>query len=509
MTEMISALEAAEKWGISKRRVQKLCSDGRIFGSKKVGNAWQVPSSAPKPFDGRADRYRGSVSISNEPVLTSIDLFSGPGGLATGFRWAGIKALIAVEWSDWTVKTYSRSHNAEIFELDQYLSTPSYIEPFLCPSSRTLLIHGDINKVEGALIKRVLRERFGRSTVDVVTGGAPCESFSMAGDRKEVDDRNHLYQNVLRIAREVDSRMFIFENVKGLFSKKMDGKPGAMYQAICDEFESEDESCPGVKFRLASREKSDVLLFAPSYGVPQARERLFLVGLNEEESNLHFEYPIGGFGPGKPYPFVSVSDAISDLPSVEVGCECNKYRFNIEGVEHGTARSLFLRRMRGDLSMPPDHLDFDESTLTSHKAPGHTKKMIERIKRIKRGENMKTASQRLVSEGRESEVADYFPNKIYAARNRRLRLDCPSFTVTSHCLDEMIHPTANRGLSPREAARLQSFPDWYIFEGPYVKFHSDPDPDQYEQIGDAIPPLLAYALGKQVAESLVGLGKEA
>ncbi|WP_417041864.1 DNA cytosine methyltransferase [Ellagibacter isourolithinifaciens] len=78
----------------------------------------------------------------------------------------------------------------------------------------------------------------------------------------------------------------------------------------------------------------------------------------------------------------------------------------------------------------------------------------------------------------------------------------PSFTVTSHCLDEMIYPTANRRLSPREAARLQSFPDWYLFQGPYVKFHSDPEQDQYEQIGDAIPPLLAYALAREVIRTL-------
>ncbi|KHF26841.1 Modification methylase AplI [Anoxybacillus sp. BCO1] len=66
----------------------------------------------------------------------------------------------------------------------------------------------------------------------------------------------------------------------------------------------------------------------------------------------------------------------------------------------------------------------------------------------------------------------------------------------------MIHPVQHRGLTPREAARLQSFPDWYIFEGPFVKFHSDPEQDRYEQIGDAIPPLLAYALGQEVVNTL-------
>ena len=90
-----------------------------------------------------------------------------------------------------------------------------------------------------------------------------------------------------------------------------------------------------------------------------------------------------------------------------------------------------------------------------------------------------------------------FPNTIYGSRNRRLRERERSFTVTSHCLDELLHPTLNRAITPREAARLQSFPDWYQFSGPYVQFHGDREQDRYEQIGDAIPPLLANAIARE------------
>ena len=501
MSSFISCKEASEKWGITRRRVQTLCKKGRIYGAEKIGNAWGIPEDAPKPCDERATRYKGDYSLPKASMLTSIDLFSGPGGLATGFRWAGIKPLIAVEWSHWTTQTYSKSHDAEIFDLSQYEEDPSMLDSFLVPSEKPVLIYGDINKVSAELIHALLKSRYNLDSVDIVTGGAPCESFSMAGDRKEEDDRNQLYQNVLRIARAVDSKMFMFENVKGLFSKKHNGKAGAMYEAICDEFESEIPGC-STSFRLVSRDKSKVLLRAIDYGVPQARERLFLVGINTKYPNLTFEYPTKTNGPGCDYPFVTVNDALSDLPTLSMGCESNKYDFNIASVEKGSAREMFLRRMRGDLSMPPEHLRFKKSTLTGHKAPGHTKKMLGRIELIKQGESMKSATERLVSEGNGELVDLYFPKKIYAARNRRLDPKEPSFTVTSHCLDEMIHPTSNRGLTPREAARLQSFPDWYIFEGPYVKFHSDPQQDQYEQIGDAIPPLLAYALGKQIAKSL-------
>ena len=430
---------------------------------------------------------------------TSIDLFAGPGGLCTGFRWAGIKALIAVEWSYWTVQTYATTHNAEIFNLEDYLDGKmENPEKYFQPSDRTLLIYGDINKVSNDLIKEILRKRFGRESVDIVTGGAPCESFSLAGDRKENDERNELYTNVLRIARAVDSKMFLFENVKGLFSKKLNGKKGEMYRAICKDFQS-DLGNGYPSFKLAETDTHKVLLKAIDYGVPQARERLFLVGINRRYPEGHFDYPEKTHGPERKYHYVTVGDAIMDLPQIESGDESKKYDFDLSTVSDAT-RKHYLDRIRGKDSNPPKK--FDEYFLFNHKAPGHIKKMMERIKSIRPGENMKTASERLISEGKSEFVQANFPKKIYAARNRRLKLDEPSFTVTSHCLDEMIHPTLNRAISPREAARLQSFPDWYQFQGPYVAFHSDPEQDQYEQIGDAIPPLLAFALGNEVSKTL-------
>lgn len=139
----------------------------------------------------------------------------------------------------------------------------------------------------------------------------------MAGDRKEDDDRNYLFINILRIAREVDSAMILFENVKGLFSKKLNGIPGKMYEAICDEFERKLENTP--KYRLVSRDKDTVLLKAVDYGVPQNRERLFLVAINEKYGNARFNYPAPTHGPGAENPYVTVADAILDLPQIDSG----------------------------------------------------------------------------------------------------------------------------------------------------------------------------------------------
>lgn len=430
---------------------------------------------------------------------TSIDLFSGPGGLCTGFRWAGIKALIAVEWSYWTVQTYAASHNADIFELEKYLDgTMENPEQYFKPNENTLLIYGDINKVEISLIKKILNERFNVESVDIVSGGAPCESFSMAGDRKEDDDRNILYKNVLRIARGVSSKMFLFENVKGLFSKKCEGKPGAMYKHICEEFQSDIDGLPS--YTLASTNKDTVLLKAIEYGVPQARERLFLVGIRND-LDAKYNYPIKTHGPNCKYDYVTVQDALMDLPQISMGEETEKYSYDINSVTD-EKRKAFLSLMHGMSKDAPYDVEYNPNIISSHKAPGHTAKMLSRIHSIKPGEGMTKAYTRLVEEGKKEFADSVFPKKLYAARNRRLEMQEPSFTVTSHCLDEMLHPVLDRGLSPREAARLQSFPDWYQFRGPYVTFHSDPEQDQYEQIGDAIPPLLGYALGKEVVNTL-------
>jgi len=433
-------------------------------------------------------------------MFTSIDLFAGPGGLCTGFKWSGIKPLIAIEWSYWTVQTYSKTHNADIFNLDDYLNGKMQdVESFFRPNTNTLLIYGDINKVESALVKEILNRRFGVESVDVVTGGAPCESFSMAGDRKEDDDRNYLFMNILRIARELDVPIILFENVKGLLSKKLKGIEGKMFEAICDEFEKKSRKT-GVKYKLASRDKNEILLKAINYGVPQLRERIFLVAINTKYK-VQFVYPKPTHGYGTGVPYVTVGDALLDLPQIGPGQESNEYNFDIDSIKENK-RKEFIKIIRGISKPVPSHLQFSNRSLSSHKTVNHRNNILQRIQLIQQGENMVSACERLAKENVLDQFMHLFPKKLYAARNRRLQEGQYSFTVTSHCLDEMLHPRLNRALTPREAARLQSFPDWYVFEGPYVKFHSDPQQDRYEQIGDAIPPLLAYNLGIEISKTL-------
>lgn len=444
--------------------------------------------------------------------LVSIDLFSGPGGICTGYKWAGILPLIAVEWTNTTVKTYSLSHDAELFELADYISFgEKYLNKFLKESTKTILIHGDINLVKNDLIKRLLFFRYGidskSETVDVVSGGAPCESFSLAGQRNEGDARDDLFSNILRIARAVKTKMIMFENVKGMFSKPRNGVKGAIFNDICDAFELKTKR---PSYHLVSRDQSTILLKASDYGVPQSRERLILIAIRNDLKDVRFEYPEKLYGEGRKYPYMTSGEAINDLPAVESGEEKTKYSYPKRFSSANQKR--FIEIVRGEYedeemhaSVPKHLIDnklFDPKKINNQNGPGHIARKLELLALIPERGSMKSVFEELRENGEIDKYRHLFPKTIYGSRNRRLLAYEPSFTVTSHCLDEILHPTQNRAITVREAARLQSFPDWYQFAGPDVTFHSDKDEDKYEQIGDAVPPLLAYAIGKQIINSL-------
>ena len=130
---------------------------------------------------------------------------------------------------------------------------------------------------------------------------------------------------------------------------------------------------------------------------------------------------------------------------------------------------------------------------------------MKRFSLLNQGESLKDLFERYIGEEREElQKERILPKKMFIKRNYRLVLKEPSPTVTSHCLDEFVHPKYDRALTVRECARLQSFPDSYDFcGGPYIVPHIDRTvQDKYEQIGDAVPPLLAYAWGKEISKIL-------
>lgn len=388
----------------------------------------------------------------NRPI-THIDCFAGPGGICTGLAAARFKTLVAIEYVKSCCETYSANH----------------------PDVH--VIFSDIRKVQ----KKDIEDFIPKDGVDLVTSGMPCETFSMAGttSRSFYDDRQFLFREGIRIAKLSKAKMILFENVPGITTKTVSPNDPTL---IIDVLKEELREAGYGNFIEAK-------LMATDYGVPQKRQRYFILATRYKRWKLTIPTPTCT----EP---VTVGEALASLPDVVANSNTP--------AEHYTDET-------SDYSELMRNLDFWNRTAfksdkLSYQVPmRHKPWTIKRFALIKPGEGVKSLFERLSeSEIKELQKDGTLPKKIFSKRNIRLELNKPALTITSHCLDENVHPTSDRALTVRECARLQSFPDSYDFcGGPYMIGHDNREvQDKYEQIGDAVPPLLAYAWGLTVRELL-------
>lgn len=383
--------------------------------------------------------------------LTHIDCFSGPGGICTGMQAAGFNTLIAIEHVKSCCETYSANH------------------------PKVHVIQSDIRDVT----KNDIVNHIPKGGVDLVTSGMPCETFSNAGttSRSFYDDRQFLFREGIRIAKLSNAKMILFENVPAIATKTVapDSK-----ELIVDVLKSELTAAGYGNF-------IEVVLDATKYGVPQKRRRFFILATRYKNWKLSIPEPTTE----KP---VTVEEAFRGLPSVIANSDTP--------AEYYTGQeSEYSKLLKNETFWK--HANTEK--LTYQVPMRHKECTLKRFSMLKPGEGVKALFARLS----EKEIAELqkekiLPQKIFAKRNIRLELDKPSLTVTSHCLDENVHPTEDRALTVRECARLQSFPDYYDFcGGPYMIGHDNRlIQDKYEQIGDAVPPLLAYAWGMTISKIL-------
>lgn len=387
------------------------------------------------------------------PKPTALDLFSGAGGLSLGLHLAGFEVAAAVEVDAWAADTYEAN----------FSSVP--------------LVRADI--VE--LSDRVLTKYKG---VDLVAGGPPCQGFSIAAShrRDATDPRNLLYLQFVRAVSVIKPRMFLVENVPELQRVKLPGGQG-----LLDDFTSRLSSLGYTVQRF--------LLNAADFGVPQVRRRLFLLGFRSPG-------PIVGVQPthmvrGALFcrPWLTVKDAISDLPAT-LPPETNEDTAFPYGTPPLTAYQAQMRE--------------GCSTVFNHVPMRHTTRLVERFRHIPIG-------------GNESEVpAEHSARRLhrgtagsgtlYAQNHRRIDPRAPSPTITATFYSGFLHPTAHRNLTVREAARLQSFPDWFRFLGKRTTLSKsllrrkgltgDLHLDQFNQVGNAVPPLLASAVGSAMRDAI-------
>lgn len=385
-----------------------------------------------------------------DTTLTHIDCFAGPGGICTGLHAAGFRTLVAIEYIKSCCDTYSANH------------------------PEVHVIHSDIREVTSDQVLPYLPE----GGVDLVTSGMPCETFSTAGNtsRSFYDDRQFLFREGIRIAQMSNAKMILFENVPGITSKRTAKDSDTLIVEV-------------LKRELVDAGYGNfmpVTLDATMFGVPQRRNRFFI---------LACRFPQWWLQPPSTFRTpVSVGEALAGLPNVIANS-------NIEGREYTEAESPYSRLMKDDVFWKREGMSTGQ--LTNHLPMKHRECTLKRFGLLKQGESLKTLFERYDGEQRERlQKERILPRKLFIKRNYRLKETEPSPTVTSHCLDEFVHPNYDRALTVRECARLQSFPDSYDFVGgPYIVPHIDRTvQDKYEQIGDAVPPLLAYAWGMQIQE---------
>ena len=383
--------------------------------------------------------------------LTHIDCFAGPGGICTGLHAAGFKTLVAIEYIKSCCDTYSANH----------------------PDVH--VIHSDIREVKKEQILPYIPEE----GVDLVTSGMPCETFSTAGNtsRSFYDERQFLFREGIRIALLSKAKMILFENVPAITSKKaVKDSPELIVDIIRKELKD-----AGYKNMI------QVVLDATKFGVPQKRNRFFILATRFDDWWLS--------EPNQYRKAVTVSDALVGLPNVVPNTDEEQTTYTGENSDYSKLLQDDKFWRREDLS---------QSRIVNHKPMRHRVCTLKRFALLQPGDSLKSLFDRYQGEERAKLQAErILPKKMFIKRNYRLKSDEPSPTVTSHCLDEFVHPQYDRALTVRECARLQSFPDSYEFVGgPYIVPHIDRSvQDKYEQIGDAVPPLLAYAWGLQIIET--------
>ncbi len=387
--------------------------------------------------------------------LKMIDLFAGAGGLSEGLREAGFHSLYANEIKQRYSETYAANHK------------------------NTIIDRCDIRKVDACSVRKLLQIE--RGELDLIAGGPPCQGFSINAPLRSVnDERNHLFKEFLRFVDEFCPRSVLIENVPGLVS--FEG--GMTLQAILSTLEKHGYD-------------SDVkILYAPHYGIPQTRWRTIIIGLrNGQSPNLAFPNPIrqapirvnftSRFDgrnivalPGKVElpTYISVKDALSDLPVLkngETGNRLKKYRTE--------PKNDFQRAMRAGSNGVYNH----EAARLSHIN-------MERMAFIPPGGNWTNIPTELLPKGmKRARRSDH------TKRYGRVDPNGLASTILTKCdphWGAYFHYDQDRAFTVREAARLQTFPDSFHFTGSRV--------EQYEQVGNAVPPLLAAAIGRSLVCAL-------
>ena len=361
------------------------------------------------------------------------DLFAGAGGLSLGLESNGFDPKVVID-------NYKEANETYLFNRPDFSSSN--------------LISEDIRNVDLNLFKKA----------PLVVGGPPCQGFSNVNKQKKVnDDRNKLYKFFVKTVKTANPPIFLMENVVGILPYKE--------QIVSD-------------FNVVGYRTNVFKLNTKSFGFPQNRERVFFLGIDKKLNSIHDELfsMFSNIELDKSNGF-SLSDAIADLPQLSA-----KTLRNSTYTESSQWGYTFGQMFKNNHSYTPlinDKEQFD-FPLLNHKSKFNNERDIEIYSLLQQGE--KSDSPRIEHINPYANRAGIFKDKFY-----KLPFENISKTITAHMYYDChmyIHPTQARGLTPREAARIQGFPDDYLFLG---------SPNEwYRQIGNAVSPILAKKIGSKI-----------
>lgn len=348
-----------------------------------------------------------------------IDLFSGAGGMSIGAMSAGIQVKVAVEIDRYAAVTYQANH------------------------PEVLMLNEDVRnvKINGSL-------KVGKNDIKILFGGPPCQGFSTSNQktRNKKNDNNWLFKEYLRLTKELLPDWVIVENVKGI----VETEDGYFFDEIIS------------KLKRLGYSSSHAILNAADYGVPQIRNRVFIVG------SLH------GVKYNFPEPttkkHLTVFDAISDLPELQNGALHHEMEYK------DSAKNKYQSQIRINSEKSINNL-----------VTANNKIVLKRYEHIPQGGNWECIPPKLMKN-----YKDY--SRCHTGIYYRLKNSEPSVVIGNYRKNMLIHPTENRGLSVREAARIQSFPDIFHFYGS-IGF-------QQQQVGNSVPPLLAQEVFKKIIKTI-------
>lgn len=396
--------------------------------------------------------------------MVYIDIFSGCGGLSLGLLNAGWEGLFAIEKYQDAFSTFR--HN--LIDNDNHFNWPEWLSVEKHDINDILTSYAD--QLEGL-----------QGHVDLVAGGPPCQGFSMAGKRVRNDQRNRLVKSYIRFIELVRPRAIVFENVHGFTVKfaEKDKKKTKKYSSYVER-----------RLQALGYSTHHEIIDMSEYGVPQKRKRFILVGLlNGEPKDVfeHLQNDKHDFLQGKNLTETpTIQDAIGDLKK-QWGTTPSPDTKNFNAGVYGEISSPYQQIMRQNVVINAGN------AVDSHRFVNHRQSII----------NLHEDLQRVAPRGKRITPTDNIVENLHRRGVTVLDDNSIAPTITS-IPDELVHYSEPRILTVREHARIQSFPDSFVFKGKYTsggKLRKQEVP-RYTQVGNAIPPLFAEQIGHALIEVL-------